>query len=83
MKANLWEENKKVTFGELKENQKEIFKLKEEAKSQFYKKIENFFDQTNNTIKNGMTSFVQNKIDNVKRSSDKLLSRTIFQILHP
>lgn len=30
-----------------------------------------------------MLSFVQDKISNIKRTSDKLLSRTIFHILHP
>lgn len=30
-----------------------------------------------------MIDFVQGKIDNVKRVKDKILSRAIFQILHP
>jgi hypothetical protein len=30
-----------------------------------------------------MLSFVKEKISNIKRTSDKLLSRTIFHILHP
>lgn len=30
-----------------------------------------------------MLQFVQTKINNVKRTSDKLLSRNIFQTLHP
>lgn len=82
IRANLWEEGRKVTFGELKE-EKEIFRLKEEAKSQFYRKVEGFFEQTNCAIRNDMLQFVQAKVDNVRRSSDKLLSRSIFQLLHP
>lgn len=72
-----------MSFGELKENEKEIFRLKEEAKSPFYRKVEGFFEDTNSAIRKDMLQFVQGKIDNVRRSSDKLLSRSIFQILHP
>ena len=82
MRGNLWEEGRKVSFGELRE-EKEIFRLKEEAKSQFYRKVEGFFEETNSAIRKDMLQFVQAKVDNVKRSSDKLLSRSIFSLLHP
>jgi uncharacterized coiled-coil DUF342 family protein len=71
-----------VTFSEFKESEKEIFRLKESAKSSFYKKVEGYFNETNN-IKNDMLHFIKRRIDNIKRSSGNLLSRTIFQILHP
>ena len=30
-----------------------------------------------------MLHFVESKMDNIKKQKDKLLSKTIFQILHP
>jgi hypothetical protein len=53
------------------------------VKSPFYRKVEAHFEQTNAAIRTDMLSFVQDKISNIKRTSDKLLSRTIFHILHP
>ena len=42
-----------------------------------------YFEANNNKIKQDMLQFVQAKMEHIKKPKDKLLSKTIFQILHP
>jgi hypothetical protein len=39
--------------------------------------------QTNETIKRGIVDFIKNQVEKIKKPEDQLLSKSIFEILHP
>lgn len=43
----------------------------------------NFMDQTHSNIKRQVTEFVQDRLEKVKNSKDKTVSKMIFKIINP